>query len=504
MSQLPLYLKAQENQNKVPLERFWKQNAREFFKRFLAEDILKSTPPYTPEQVALMGQATAVTRKRLKAWMRYRERPNVAASMARRSQPSLLRLLAPKLYGPQIKEAVIERGYNELTEEADRAAAAADAGGAPGMTSSMGVMLTEEEEEGADLRDILLAANKRSQLRSVHMGLWQGTARALWKNESPEVVAEVEKATEEANAQRSIGNPENDEEMMPVAYQHGIDQIGAVFAKVHEIVKARTGWYGFTILGGPMPRRDGQISTKTICFGETENGNNFSASSTDFDASVKVPFQSWLKMAFPHEVRDTRALPTNDDKALEQPEGLITLDPTPEDDDNDEDLSPASTRPKSMPKTANPSTSVMVPVTIPAASATSGVATPVPVVRPTTVVIPTPTDAAVADTPPFLAAPLLLNVPPTPPSPTAVPEFTPPAGFDEIMEEYSEDFANPFDYDRAAAEVWRRSGGLTNLMEGDASASFAGGVGRLLNSRGHTLDASRRVLRPISSADQAG
>jgi hypothetical protein len=56
----------------------------------------------------------------------------VAANLTRRSHPSLFRLLMPmkstrtyrpveiyqKLYGPKLKDAVIERGYHELTEEA--------------------------------------------------------------------------------------------------------------------------------------------------------------------------------------------------------------------------------------------------------------------------------------------------------------------------------------------------------------------------------------------------
>jgi acetoin utilization deacetylase AcuC-like enzyme len=80
-------------------------------------------------------------------------------------------------------------------------------------------VLTEEEEEDADLKDVLLAANKRSQLRSARMGLYQGTARELYKNESPEVVEEVERATKEANEKRAAGTLANDEEMTPLAYQ---------------------------------------------------------------------------------------------------------------------------------------------------------------------------------------------------------------------------------------------------------------------------------------------
>ncbi|KAJ7791875.1 hypothetical protein B0H14DRAFT_3499987 [Mycena olivaceomarginata] len=136
------------------------------------------------------------------------------------------------------------------------------------------------------------------ELKDAEMALWQSTARDLYAAESEEGDEVVEDATAAENTRCRAGEVADSEEKTPEYYQFAIDQIGAIFAKVQEMTFDQIGWFGFTILGGPMPRRDGQISTKTICFGQSENGLDFAASLPTFNENVKGPFQSWLKRVF--------------------------------------------------------------------------------------------------------------------------------------------------------------------------------------------------------------
>ncbi|KAJ7902926.1 hypothetical protein B0H13DRAFT_2513109 [Mycena leptocephala] len=332
-SHLPAYLKAVENKKKTTLTRYWTALEEEWFLKWSAEEeiglptpVADSEPePLTVEQLEALGNATQKTKN-----ARPPTDATTTSTSTRKSSRSLFKALKDskstrpvravemyqKLYNGKIKEEVDKRGYGEMNEEA-RAAATA---------SSSSTILTAEELEAADLQ----AESWRAQDRSARMSLWRTTSLEMYAEESDEVKQEVEAATSKANEGRARAQPAEDEklEKTPEQYQHGIDQIGAVFAKVHQMTMDETGWFGITIVGGPMPRRGGQISTKTICFGRTLHGNDFAASVPDFDGVFKAPVQKWLKRAFPHHVRDARAMGEADTApaAPDALEGLITMD----------------------------------------------------------------------------------------------------------------------------------------------------------------------------------
>jgi hypothetical protein len=65
------YMQAKANQEAVPLTRFWNRLENAYFTEFPAEDLLKRPPPVegvpllplTPEEDALVGAATALTKE---------------------------------------------------------------------------------------------------------------------------------------------------------------------------------------------------------------------------------------------------------------------------------------------------------------------------------------------------------------------------------------------------------------------------------------------------------
>ncbi|KAJ7776679.1 hypothetical protein B0H14DRAFT_3508259 [Mycena olivaceomarginata] len=363
------YIKAKGNQEEVPLMRFWNRLENAFFTKFPAEDVLKRPapvegvprPPLTPEEESLVGASTALTQE---AWMRYRERrrnrQTVSTQFGR--SKTLFKRLAKRPSRPlrpvelyqrtrhaKIKAAVMLCGYNALTDNNEAPA---------GTTSAV--------EESVDRKK-----KQARVLRAARMLLWQTTARQLFSQEANEVKAEMERLTQEENVKCGMGAPPGEEDAMsPEGLQFAIVQIGAVFAKVHDMTLTQTGWMGFTMLGGPMPRRKGEISIKTICFGQSANGNDFATALPGFDTSIKVPFGQWLKQVFSHDVRDARMLTTIDGEEISMdaetdiesdneemmpklPDGLLSMAPLVE----------ASTL--GLPPTVNASTSVEAPVGTP-------------------------------------------------------------------------------------------------------------------------------------------
>ncbi|KAJ6479431.1 hypothetical protein C8R47DRAFT_1218989 [Mycena vitilis] len=343
-SELGAYISAVENKKNKSISRFWNHLEDGWSTRWPtpARPLLadgSAPPPLTDDEVQVAGEKIALLKRRLRDWMRYQHRltrqgggsgPSIVLTarslfqMLRKKSTRPMRQieLYQSLCRDKIHTEVLTRGYAGMVAEADgiRAAALARA------------------KAGGDA-DVLAAAEARddvrlAELRSERMSLWRLVSREMYAEESEETREEITEATEAANKGRGSGeevDDASDAERSPEQLQHGVDQIGGVFAQVHEMTKQETGWFGMTILGGPMPRRLGQISTKTMCFGTTPLGNDFASSVPNLDELLKVPFHAWLKRCFPHDVRDARALSDTDGPppttAPVELEGMLTMEP---------------------------------------------------------------------------------------------------------------------------------------------------------------------------------
>ncbi|KAJ6546150.1 hypothetical protein B0H10DRAFT_1969749 [Mycena sp. CBHHK59/15] len=369
---LPAYMAAQEGAKKVSLTRFWNKLDQAWFERWPEEESsvcrhsCRVENLKTAAQTELLGAETAKKQGTLEAWLRYRAKvnrrvPGAAAGPSRQTQRSLFRVLKKnevkravrpvevyqKIFGAKIKEEIMKRGYGELNEEAEaerERAAAAEAG----LIEFR--VLTEDETKVDEMQVDNETVARVRKTRGLRMSLWRNTVIEMYGAESEDVKGEVEAATVKFNAERAIGEGDanDDKERTPEEYQHGIDQIGGVFAKIQEATMLEAGWFGITLVGGPMPRRGGAISTKTICFGTTPLGSDFQANHPNFE-EVKSQFNKFLKRAFPHEVRDSRGFPApGTDEATDALRGLISLDPV--DDDDDDDMGAAATTKSGPPK----------------------------------------------------------------------------------------------------------------------------------------------------------
>ncbi|KAJ7821472.1 hypothetical protein B0H14DRAFT_3471535 [Mycena olivaceomarginata] len=385
-------------------------------------------PPLTDEENKRLGAATAVQKAQLKAWMGYHSRKLLHAACA--SASGSKKKGGPiyhKLYVKKIKGELMRCGYGTLNEEAVEAARAAAAPGVPIVLSTEEAASKAEEEEEETLARI-------KEHRKLRMALVRNTVEAMYAAEAEDVKIKIEAETEARRNDR--------DEVEAIDGKHTPEQLqelARVLKHVTDAIEEETGWHSFFMLGGPMPRREGEISSKTFCFGGTPEGCDFIATYPNF-ADVRTGFNQYLKCAFPHDVRDKRAL---DPKAAAPSlDDLIPLDP------DDEQEAPAA-------KAAKP-----VRRKKPAATKKKAPELPAPELPVSTAAIPLTT------------SPLVSTDPISP-----AQDFPVPAGFDERLHEIVADFGDtsgrlglPLD------NGWSSEGeALTLGFGGDGSVDFGQG-----------------------------
>ncbi|KAF8169708.1 hypothetical protein K438DRAFT_1983094 [Mycena galopus ATCC 62051] len=336
-TKLPAHKKAQEAGT---LGTFWVDLQRGFFQRFPMEFRLKLRPlvpgaaPLLAEDEKRLGSETAEMKAHLKTWCSYHTRKAGRGSASGRrgwKGKGLFKLLKRQaarqpyreievyqnLYRDKIRNVVMGNGYGLLNEEVAAAAAAAG-------EDEQIELLSQDEVQAKELRKEEEALARIRANRSVRMGMLRKTAISLYAAETSEVVREVKAEVEQRNVDRE-GDDAAEGVRTPEQYQFAIDQVADVLQNVTEAIAIETGWHGFFVLGGPMPRREGQISMKKFCFGTTPEGTDFASAYPDLN-SLKKHYISFLKRCFPHEVRDARSLEVQETPELAT-DGLIPLEP---------------------------------------------------------------------------------------------------------------------------------------------------------------------------------
>ncbi|KAJ7051471.1 hypothetical protein C8F01DRAFT_1262804 [Mycena amicta] len=155
------------------------------------------------------------------------------------------------------------------------------------------------------------------QARSERMRMRRRVAERLLSDASEEVRERVEQQLEDEKEKRdhakSMPAADEDEngERTPEQYQDGIDASEEIFLHAHKTVEIMGGMVGLSIFGAPFPEWGGGLGVKVMCFGATENGNNFREAHAEFEQAIAEPFNKWLQRCFPPAVRLRRAFPTD-------------------------------------------------------------------------------------------------------------------------------------------------------------------------------------------------
>ncbi|KAJ6449176.1 hypothetical protein DFH09DRAFT_1352745 [Mycena vulgaris] len=323
-SKMPEYLILQAE---TKLWNFWAPMQGGWFRKFPEESRIGlpgvteggDAPDLTPEQSSMLTEAVKARKGQLENWFRHHsKKTKTVAAVQRSSTDSLDSLLFKKevrkrvhhpaevwqkLHPAEVAAALRDAGYFELNEEH-----------ASGEANDW-----VNESDSTKLARIKAHQSKR-------MRVWTRVVAALFDQATDEEKASIHeiieaerKELEEEKQKRKGG----DGEQTPEQYQQAIDETAEVVAKLHKIIGAKTGWYGFTVLGGPNPRFGGGLSMKVVSFGRTPAGNDFQAAHGSFDESITIPFQAFLKRSFSAAEREARAL-----TQLEETEAVLpSLDP---------------------------------------------------------------------------------------------------------------------------------------------------------------------------------
>ncbi|KAJ7506972.1 hypothetical protein B0H11DRAFT_1902981 [Mycena galericulata] len=316
-TQVAGYLAARTNKK---LWKFWPELHGIWFQKFPEEPRLGfpgltkdgDAPALSEEQCIQLKEALVFRKERLVNWLRHHsKKTNDVGAVQRKASGSLASTLFTSKESNNRVHRPIELFQKACTTRID--AALQEEGFYEVKEGQMSLDVEDLEEESTEDR-----AARMKDARTQRMNIRNRVVNTLFNQITPEERAKLDELIEEekrAAAEKAKGaNKIMDEERTPEEYLRAIDESAEVFAKVHKEIGKQTGWYGFSVYGGPNPRFKGKLSMKVVCFGETTAGNDFEHAHGSFDEGISKPFQAFLKRCFSAEDRSSRALPAKEDQ----------------------------------------------------------------------------------------------------------------------------------------------------------------------------------------------
>ncbi|KZP04770.1 hypothetical protein FIBSPDRAFT_967837 [Athelia psychrophila] len=133
-------------------------------------------------------------------------------------------------------------------------------------------------------------------------------AQEMYEKEDAETRAAVaaliaSRAEEMVNGAEDLGK-----EPTPQQYQECIDALPNYMDQILRDATRRTGLSATLIMGGPIPKDNGTISTLSFHIGNSTVGATFGQAYRDYDSSIKRPYQDFLRNVYSSDVRSARAL----------------------------------------------------------------------------------------------------------------------------------------------------------------------------------------------------
>ncbi|KAJ7026988.1 hypothetical protein C8F04DRAFT_1238364 [Mycena alexandri] len=146
---------------------------------------------------------------------------------------------------------------------------------------------------------------------SARLSARRAVSRTLLAEETDEVKQELEDELNKIKQLKLEGKTE--EKLTPESAQRSLDQLEGIIDRFHQILREKTGWVGFTLVGGPTPNAGGALSMQVFSSGLTPAGHTFKQVHPDWKGAVSVNFTQFLKRCFTRSERDAMALPEADD-----------------------------------------------------------------------------------------------------------------------------------------------------------------------------------------------
>ncbi|KAJ7242242.1 hypothetical protein C8J57DRAFT_1244120 [Mycena rebaudengoi] len=302
------------------LSEFWPWVQGQWFNDFPEEAAIGLPPPsplgdapaLTDVQMGQLGNAIKNRKSKLENWFRNQmNKQRRAAPVRTQSGESIANLLFKHKKKTRAHRAIeLYQMHNKTKIDAALELAGYSAIGGPDADDNW-----VDESDGTRLAEL-------KSLQSMRMRVRTRVVKALFDAEPETIRQELEEAAEKGKQERleEVQEEGEEEESTPKSYLQSIDELADVYSKVHQATLKKAGWVTVTIIGGPNPRFNGELSMKVICAGVTAAGNDFETAHSDFEKGVSLPFQQFLRRLFPPDVRRARALDSEEPAESEDEE----------------------------------------------------------------------------------------------------------------------------------------------------------------------------------------
>ncbi|KAJ7070290.1 hypothetical protein B0H15DRAFT_968740 [Mycena belliarum] len=156
-----------------------------------------------------------------------------------------------------------------------------------------------------------IASERLKRLAAERMKLWRKITLEAFEDESDEITAEMERELKKVKAKKL--ESKEPVKLTPESADASIKQLEAIIEHFHDLIQTKTGWRGFSVLGGPTPSSGGRLNYTVYSCGRTPAGNTFRESHPKWEQDVGQPFSQWLSRCYTRFERDSMALPDNGD-----------------------------------------------------------------------------------------------------------------------------------------------------------------------------------------------
>ncbi|KAJ6479853.1 hypothetical protein C8R45DRAFT_1216293 [Mycena sanguinolenta] len=312
---LPTFIQRQA-ETKQPL--FWPAMHEAWFKQFPEQASLnlplptdKNKRKLTPEEDAKLSKALDKRMGQLENWFRNRSRKignangNAAASTNNAVIQKIFRLSVPKKQRVHQTIELFQIRNQQLVNDALKAA------GYDLLNASKDPDDVDDWADEADDTPAARTKRKKSERMQVRTRVVRDLFSLASEEEREAIKEEIEVERKKLQEEElAAAQQEELKSKMPVELQRAIDALDGVFADIHRGAHSASGWVGMTLIGGPNPRMNGDLTLKVVCFGQTPAGNDFEACCVEFDKNIIQPFQDFLRICFNGEDTAALALPT--------------------------------------------------------------------------------------------------------------------------------------------------------------------------------------------------
>ncbi|KAJ6527566.1 hypothetical protein DFH09DRAFT_1414143 [Mycena vulgaris] len=179
---------------------------------------------------------------------------------------------------------------------------------------------------------------KLKEQASARMTMWRRVTVAAFEAESDAVKEEMEAELQKIKAAKLSATA--DAKLTPELAQMSIHQLEGIIDRIHALIMEKTGWKGFTMLGGPTPNEGGALSYTVYSCGFSPAGNSFKESHPEWGTAVAEIFN--------RSARDAMALADGKDIL----EDLLPMEEEPESDDAEREPGVDTNKPAVKPKPA--------------------------------------------------------------------------------------------------------------------------------------------------------